>query len=329
MKELELSSWWLGNNQRSDGEGALCIWGPETGVLMASTRPSPPTLVKMPLGDLLGGENPTTFFPWFLLATLAPPRKISFLPPELGKRLLVRNLGGRRSFRWVSLACCCAQPPDLAFITELQRVSGSTWPQSFVAMTTCLLGSVMIFFSFFSSKRENIPTKPEQIRPYSPSLALQPGKAWLPIRAAGGTLVGLQLGDPPWLTGCSAGPPPHSPALLFLSPHSWTPVWGHLRPPFPQMTLQPTLNRHTVNSPNTKGSLLPPREGMGVLACSQRRAALNRVSSPLLQIRLFFFLNLIFRRVGRSMEVGQGPCSELLLTVAHVMCGPLPCVCVT
>lgn len=126
-------------------------------------------------------------------------------------------MGGRRSLRWVSPACCCAQPPDLAFITELQRVSGSTWPQSFVAMTTCLLGSVMIFFSFFfPPSGKNIPTRPEQIRPYSPSLALQPGKAWLPICAAGGTLVGLQLGDPPWLSGCSAGPPPCPPALLFL-----------------------------------------------------------------------------------------------------------------
>lgn len=38
---------------------------------------TPNPLVKMPLGDLLGGENPTTSFPWFLLATLAPPRKIT------------------------------------------------------------------------------------------------------------------------------------------------------------------------------------------------------------------------------------------------------------
>lgn len=81
MKELELSSWWLRNNQRSDGEGALCIWGPETGVLMASTRPSPPTLVKMPLGDLLGGENPTTFSHGFCWLQLLLPEKSQFSSP--------------------------------------------------------------------------------------------------------------------------------------------------------------------------------------------------------------------------------------------------------
>lgn len=197
----------------------------------------------------------------------------------------MRNLGGRRSLRWVSPACCCAQPPDLAFITELQRVSGSTWPQSFVAMTTCLLGSVMIFFSFFfflqvgktsqQGLNKSGPTLPRwlcsQGRPGS--LSVQLGALWW----------GFSLGIHPGSLGAQQARP-LAPQLCC----SWAPVWGHLRPPFPQMTLQPTLNRHTVNSPSTKGSLLlPPREGMGVLVCSQRRAALNRVSSPLLQIRFF------------------------------------------
>lgn len=135
------------------------------------------------------------------------------------------------------------------------------------------------------------PTLPRwlcsQGRPGSPSVQL--GALWW----------GFSLGIHPGSAGAQQARP-LAPQLCC----SWAPVWGHLRPPFPQMTLQPTLNRHTVNSPSTKGSLLlPPREGMGVLVCSQRRAALNRVSSPLLQIR-FFLLNLIFRRAGKSVEVG-------------------------
>lgn len=63
---------------------------------MANTRPSPlALLVKMPPGDLLG---PLGF--WWL--QLEPPRKSQLSSPELGKLLLVRNLGGPRPLRWVS-----------------------------------------------------------------------------------------------------------------------------------------------------------------------------------------------------------------------------------
>lgn len=187
--------------------------------------------------------------------------------------MLTRILGGLRPFRWASLTAVHS-PPDLAFTTELQRVSGCTWPQTFVAMTTCLLGSVMILFYFFLLQEGK--TSQQGLNKSCPILlhccCCSRGKP---------RPLSMQLGPPCW--GSSLGI--HTGSLdaqqPLLAPQRGCSCFStpgtcegtSPKAPFLEMTLQPILNRPLVNQPH------PLRGGMGVLMHSQRTAALNGLQS--------------------------------------------------
>lgn len=104
----------------------------------------------------------------------------------------------------------------------------------YLASNFCCHDNLILFF--FTPGGKNIPTRPEQILPYSSlaaaaaAAAAREGLGPDLIHAAGSTLVGLQLEEPHWLTVCSAAPP--SPLLLSTAP--WAPVRGISSVPFPR-----------------------------------------------------------------------------------------------
>lgn len=167
----------------------------------------------------------------------------------------------------------------------LERASGSTWPQTFVAMTTCLLGSVIILF--FCSERKNHPEDPGKEK--NLAFLFLPGlqqKSSLPTRSCASHTLRGTLQTPHFFAGrrCTflSGVCPVASLCVQSSPCWPRAASGHPLGPFPtlrpwlaarQRKLQPSSQTDTLSPALAQRKLFSSRASTGRRPCLHREAS--------------------------------------------------------